>query len=486
MDDRGKTNDASAELHRQALTWFHANAGAVVPFADLVSANDSPGTQMATKAKGIYKPTGSKYALSIRQTLNSPYADSPPPDNLEGTWKYSYHQEEPKNIADPASYWTNQSLAHNMHDSVPVGVLIQLSPKPNTQYRVLGLAYVTAWIDGVFRLEGVPSTSDFVPPDVFPGDSTTAIGPATSEGPNRRYWAFQANPTMYDIERAAHELVYDTWMTKRSPVRAGDRALIWKSLGRSSRRGIVAFAEILSDPSIDIPDESDLWVDGRKPTDEPRVAIQYVVPPDCPVWATPATEQILSRLSIWNGQGTVFHVTPEQWDQVVDLSGGWPDTVSAQLENEARQLETEGAFDPTSVIDARMRTTREIVQRQGQPAFRAKLIDAYSGHCAITGCDVLDVLEAAHIAPYKGTETNHVTNGLLLRSDVHTLFDIGLIAVDEDTMQIVVADHIKDSTYGQLHGKPLALPTLQAAHPNKTAIRQHRLSSRVESTPPSA
>ncbi|WP_336979879.1 HNH endonuclease signature motif containing protein [Altererythrobacter fulvus] len=57
---------------------------------------------------------------------------------------------------------------------------------------------------------------------------------------------------------------------------------------------------------------------------------------------------------------------------------------------------------------------------------------AYEGRCAISGCDVREVLEAAHIMPYLGEETNDVRNGLLLRADLHTLFDLGLLKIGPD------------------------------------------------------
>ncbi len=49
------------------------------------------------------------------------------------------------------------------------------------------------------------------------------------------------------------------------------------------------------------------------------------------------------------------------------------------------------------------------------------LLKAYSGRCAVTGCDAEPALEAAHLRPYKGPESNTAANGLLLRSDIHTL-----------------------------------------------------------------
>jgi hypothetical protein len=86
-------------------------------------------------------------------------------------------------------------------------------------------------------------------------------------------------------------------------------------------------------------------------------------------------------------------------------------------------------FDPKNVKDGRERILGSIAQRRGQKAFRDNLIAIYDGKCAVTGCSIRDVLEAAHIHPYRGPDTNHPANGLLLRSDLHTLFDCGLVVV---------------------------------------------------------
>lgn len=78
-------------------------------------------------------------------------------------------------------------------------------------------------------------------------------------------------------------------------------------------------------------------------------------------------------------------------------------------------------FDPKSVEDGREKIAVSIVKRRGQPEFRRKLLTVYQGRCAISGTDAVEALEAAHIVPYKGAATNHPTNGLLLRADLHTL-----------------------------------------------------------------
>jgi putative restriction endonuclease len=111
------------------------------------------GFRLVNQAKGIYKPHYTEYALSVRQTLDGPYADKDVEWRPDGSWVYPYFQENP----DPAQRnreATNRGLMQCMEDSVPIGVLLQTKPKPGVQYRVLGLALVTDWQDGYFILEG--------------------------------------------------------------------------------------------------------------------------------------------------------------------------------------------------------------------------------------------------------------------------------------------------------------------------------------------
>jgi hypothetical protein len=124
----------------------------------------------------------------------------------------------------------------------------------------------------------------------------------------------------------------------------------------------------------------------------------------------------------------------------------------AVAEEAAEQAAT---FDPTDVADARKRVTADIIRRRGQPAFRKALMDAYGDACAITGCNLPAVLEAAHIPPYKGDHTNVVSHGLLLRADIHTLFDLGLIAIESETMVVRVSPKLEGTEYGKLDGSPL-------------------------------
>ena len=129
-------------------------------------------------------------------------------------------------------------------------------------------------------------------------------------------------------------------------------------------------------------------------------------------------------------------------------------------------------FDPDSIEDLRERALRAIRIRRGQPAFRAMLLEAYGRRCAITGCAVEDVLDAAHITPYFGAATNHTSNGLLLRTDLHTLFDCGLLATDPNSRTVVVANALKASSYSRIAGQPIRAPKNPLNSPSKRNLEK--------------
>ena len=102
------------------------------------------------------------------------------------------------------------------------------------------------------------------------------------------------------------------------------------------------------------------------------------------------------------------------------------------------------------------------------------LLSAYNSQCAISLCDATPALEAAHIIPYRGPETNHISNGLLLRADIHTFFDLGYIAVDATRMTIEIHPDLQASSYHKLSGAPLRLPDREELWPSKEALNWHR------------
>jgi hypothetical protein len=148
-------------------------------------------------------------------------------------------------------------------------------------------------------------------------------------------------------------------------------------------------------------------------------------------------------------------------------------TPKTELELLYSDLADEGVFDPRSLSDAREIQLRAIVLRRGQQAFRELLLREYGRKCAITGETCVATLEAAHIVPYKGAETNRVENGLLLRSDVHILFDLYLVSVNE-SYEVSIAPSLISTGYRNLQGTSLVLPTNACCHPSKIALGQHR------------
>ncbi|SNR53076.1 HNH endonuclease [Hymenobacter mucosus] len=139
------------------------------------------------------------------------------------------------------------------------------------------------------------------------------------------------------------------------------------------------------------------------------------------------------------------------------------------------QQDEQGGFNPASVRDGREWVLATIVRRRGQAAFRASLIAAYSSTCPVTGCKVEALLEAAHIIPYLGTTTNHIQNGLPLRTDIHTLFDLQLLAIDPETLTVLLAPSLIGSEYGELAGRSIRLPAQAIHHPSRDALRAHRI-----------
>lgn len=157
--------------------------------------------------------------------------------------------------------------------------------------------------------------------------------------------------------------------------------------------------------------------------------------------------------------------------QLIEMIDGSP--VAQELLVAEVEAEQQSAFDPLNVEDARKRVVASIVRRQGQPAFRKKLLAAYDRKCAITGCAQVEVLEAAHIHPYKGEHTHALSNGLLLRADLHTLFDLYLIAVEPDTQLIRLAPALSQSDYAQYDGRPLTAPISSSAQVSIEALQWH-------------
>ena len=116
--------------------------------------------------------------------------------------------------------------------------------------------------------------------------------------------------------------------------------------------------------------------------------------------------------------------------------------------------------------------------RLGQGAFRTLVTDAYHRRCAVTGERSLPALEAAHIRAHAAAGPNRTRNGLLLRADIHRLFDDGYVTVDPD-LRFVVSPRLHEEfengrVYYALDGQPLAnVPNRLTDRPGREFLNWH-------------
>ncbi|OLT50296.1 hypothetical protein BJF89_10300 [Corynebacterium sp. CNJ-954] len=130
--------------------------------------------------------------------------------------------------------------------------------------------------------------------------------------------------------------------------------------------------------------------------------------------------------------------------------------------------------------DERRRRVAKQTVREGQSRFRNAVLDAYGNKCAITKTNLPVALQAAHIAPYKGRDSNRVSNGLCLRSDIHAMFDRHMLAIHEDSFAVLLSPAVRATTYHQLEGAKLHVPSRECNHPDRRALAHHREKSGLD------
>jgi hypothetical protein len=152
--------------------------------------------------------------------------------------------------------------------------------------------------------------------------------------------------------------------------------------------------------------------------------------------------------------------------------------LNARAGSKSAELFQQGAEEEVS----RRERLGTISSRPAQVDFSNRLRNAYGGKCAVTGCTTQQALEAAHIHTSErknagdGTtsknDDNNLENGILLRADIHALFDRGLIALSLDGTQIDVNDQLTDKTYGFLDNGRVFRPS--NSPPSRQNITSHR------------
>ncbi|MFZ4604334.1 MAG: HNH endonuclease [Caulobacterales bacterium] len=139
----------------------------------------------------------------------------------------------------------------------------------------------------------------------------------------------------------------------------------------------------------------------------------------------------------------------------------------------------EGARFPAGVAERKERfgAPQLIKPRLGQGAFTLVVADAYERRCAVSRERTLPALEAAHIRPYADGGDHEPSNGLLLRRDIHSLFDAGYVTVTPE-LRFEVSSRIREEFengrhYYDLQGAEVFAPSTVGRRPDAAALRWH-------------
>jgi putative restriction endonuclease len=141
-------------------------------------------------------------------------------------------------------------------------------------------------------------------------------------------------------------------------------------------------------------------------------------------------------------------------------------------------MERQSVQPHSTIIAQRYGEPVLIRPRLGQGAFRVSVTNEYQHRCAVTGERTLPILDAAHIRPYGGGGEHEIANGLLLRTDIHKLFDTGYVTISSDGRfevgQRLKADFENGRHYYDMHGQPVAAPRDPSSRPSREALEWHQ------------
>lgn len=129
--------------------------------------------------------------------------------------------------------------------------------------------------------------------------------------------------------------------------------------------------------------------------------------------------------------------------------------------------------DRKTIEAAKTQINLAILRRKGHFQLRQRLLKAYRHQCAISGCTIESVLEVASILPYAGADTYQPANGILLRADLHTLFDLHLLTIHPETRAVLIALEVQNGGYSNFANTALQLPEDPAAQPDPDLLKQH-------------
>lgn len=259
---------------------------------------------------------------------------------------------------------------------------------------------------------------------------------------------------------------HSVWATTRPRrIAAGDDLFFWMTKGG----GLIAHAVAAEDAREVSEPEGVPWPDHAENNYASRFDLTGIVEASTPpITKWPQLQELGARGGANLGviklpdQATVARFL-ELFQR--DLSSPIRPEIAAQVAAELNNV--------LSSDDARRFVERSVAERRGQAQFRQTLLAAYGNRCCISGCDAVPALEAAHITPYLGDHTNTANNGLLLRADLHTLFDLYELTIDADSRRVRLSETLKPTQYGEFEGRLIRSPEMRSATPQHDVLAAH-------------
>lgn len=305
-----------------------------------------------------------------------------------------------------------------------------------------------------------------------------------------RYWLFKVIPSRFNLEGCLENMEKKeiTWMTwqfkddekKASQVSKNDKFILWRSgLQDGSIDGVVGYGKVVRESIHEkAPTHvSDYHLNTTYRGNEKIFRINI----EPKAWAV--GNDILRARKLENRNKELSRKKLMPFDQrgSYEISESQYEAI-IQIYNKLVK-----GFDDGEIIDSISPLEKKSGRRgrSGSEKFKKGVREAYMYKCAISGEKNIKILEAAHIDPYKNAspefiQNNNVSNGILLRSDIHLLFDAHYIAINPDHrfgLRVVVSEEIengKDSEYykkfnnRELKSKPINPETF----PNFDALRR--------------
>ncbi|GAB2964019.1 hypothetical protein GCM10027280_61140 [Micromonospora polyrhachis] len=155
-------------------------------------------------------------------------------------------------------------------------------------------------------------------------------------------------------------------------------------------------------------------------------------------------------------------------------SSGYFEVLLSQMLGIAVEVDPSGPWHRPGPVYGNPRLTSP---RLGQQAFKAVILSAYNRRCAITGDKIQPVLQAAHIRPLPAGGEHRIDNGILLRSDIHTLYDLGYLGIDLKH-QLLVSPRLRNEfgngeQFYSRAGDPIGVPEQRQDRPHREFLEWH-------------